>query len=137
MPSYSPAFKEQAVRRLMPPNSQSIPTDSRELSVTISTLYGWMRQFESKGFAVPAKTSTPNKWNMKSKLVVIIQTASMNEAERAAYCREKHRFNVTHRHDGRPFQGKPAGADRDVAELCMVLTVSCPMRKLTGLVERL
>jgi transposase len=88
MPSYSPAFKEQAVRRLMPPNSQSIPMVSCELSVTVSTLYAWKRQFESKGFALPAKSSTPDKWNMKSKLAVIIQTASMNEAERAAYCRE-------------------------------------------------
>ncbi len=89
MPSFSPAFKEQAVRLLMPPNSQSIPMVSRELSVTVSPLYAWKRQFESKEFAVPAKPSTPDKWNMKSKLAIIIQTASMNEAERAAYCREQ------------------------------------------------
>jgi len=38
MASYSSQFKEQAVRRLMPPNSQSIPMVSRELSVTVSTL---------------------------------------------------------------------------------------------------
>lgn len=80
MPSYSSAFKEQAVRRLMPPNSQSIPMVSRELSVTVLTLYAWKRQFESKGFAVPAKSSSPDKWDMKSKLAAIIQTASINEA---------------------------------------------------------
>ena len=100
MPSYSPVFKEHAVRRLMSPNGQSIPMVSRELSVTVSTLYDWKRQFESKGFVVPAKSSTPDKWNMKSKLEIIIQTASMNEAERTAYCREQglyleHRSSTT------------------------------------------
>jgi transposase-like protein len=89
MPSYSSEFKEQAVRRLMPPNSQTIPMVSRDLSVSAATLYAWKHQFESKGFAVPAKSSSPDKWNMKSKLAVIIQTASMNEAERSAYCREQ------------------------------------------------
>jgi transposase-like protein len=61
---------------------------SRELGVAGPTLYAWKRQFESKGFLVPANSSNPEKWDSKSKLAAIIQTASMNEAERSAYCRE-------------------------------------------------
>ena len=88
MPSYSAQLKEQAVRRLMPPNSQTISMVSQDLGVAVPTLYAWKRKFELKGFVVPAKSSSPDKWNMKSKLAAIIQTASMNEAERSAYCRE-------------------------------------------------
>lgn len=88
MPSYSSQFKEQAVRRLMPPNSQTISMVSQDLGVATPTLYAWKRKFELKGFVVPAKSSSPDKWDMKSKLAAIIQTASMNEAERSTYCRE-------------------------------------------------
>ncbi len=68
MPSYSAQFKEQAVRRLMPPNSQTISMVSQDLGIAVPTLYAWKRQFELKGFVVPAKSSSPDKWNMKSKL---------------------------------------------------------------------
>jgi transposase len=88
MPSYSAQFKDQAVRRLMPPNSQTVSKVSRDLGIAVPTLYAWRHQFESKGAVVPAKSSSPDKWDMKSKLAAIIQTASMNEAERSAYCRE-------------------------------------------------
>ena len=37
MPSYSSAFKEQAVPRLMPPSSQSIPMVSRDLNVSAAS----------------------------------------------------------------------------------------------------
>ncbi len=37
---------------------------------------------------MPANSSNPEKWDAKSKLAAIIQTASMNEAERSVYCRE-------------------------------------------------
>ena len=46
------------------------------------------RQLELKGFVVAAKSSFPGKGDMKSKLAAIIQTASMNETGRSAYCRE-------------------------------------------------
>ena len=88
MASYSSQFKEQAVRRLMPPNSQTVSMVSRELGVAGPTLYAWKRQFESEGFLVPANSSNPEKWDSRSKLAAIIQTASMNEAQRSAYCRE-------------------------------------------------
>jgi transposase-like protein len=59
---------------------------SRDLDLAAPTLSAWKRQFESKGAVVPAKSSSPDKWDMKH--AAIIQTASMNEAERSTYCRE-------------------------------------------------
>jgi len=37
---------------------------------------------------VPANSSIPDQWGAKSTLAAIIQTASISEAERSAYCRE-------------------------------------------------
>jgi len=61
MPSYNYQFKEQAVRRLMPPNSQTVSLVSRDLGIAAPTLYAWKRHFESKGFLVPANSSNPRE----------------------------------------------------------------------------
>ena len=39
-------------------------------------------------FVVPSKKSLPKRWDAKSKLAAVIQTAPMNEVERSTYCRE-------------------------------------------------
>ncbi|NYT70810.1 transposase, partial [Pusillimonas noertemannii] len=45
-------------------------------------------QYRAKGFVVPSKKSLPERWDAKSKLAAVIQTAALNEAERSTYCRE-------------------------------------------------
>ncbi len=88
MPSYSQDFKEQVVRKMMPPHNRTVAELSSELGVSNAALYRWKSEFRAKGFVVPSKKSLPDKWDSKAKLAAIIQTASMNEAERSAYCRE-------------------------------------------------
>lgn len=88
MPVYSPQFKEQMVRKLMPPSNQSVAQVSRDSGVAAPTLYSWKKQFQSKGFVVPATPSQPDNWDSKAKLAAVIQTAAMNEAQRSEYCRE-------------------------------------------------
>ncbi|NLN67508.1 MAG: transposase [Alcaligenaceae bacterium] len=88
MSSYSPDLKAQIVKKMMPPNNQSIAQISRESGIHVATLYTWKKQFQAKGFVVPAKKSPPDQWDAKAKLAAIIHTASMNETERSVYCRE-------------------------------------------------
>jgi transposase len=88
MPTYSTEFKDNIVRKMMPPNSQSVEQICKEVGISRSTLYAWKQQYRSKGYLVPANPSTPDQWDTKSKLAAIIQTALMNEAKRAEYCRE-------------------------------------------------
>ena len=88
MSFYSPEFKAQIVKKMMPPNNLSVAQISRESGIHVSTLYSWKKQLQARGFVVPAKKSRPDQWDTKTKLAVIIQTASMNEAERSSYCRE-------------------------------------------------
>ena len=89
MPRYSPEFKEQVVRKMMPPHNQSVASLHRETGVSVPSLYAWKRHFQGKGYVVPAKISPPDGWDNKAKLAAVIETALMNEAERSAWCRER------------------------------------------------
>jgi transposase-like protein len=85
---YSPELKEQIVKKMMPPNNQSVAAISREAGIAEATLYAWKKQFRTRGYVVPVKPADPDRWDAKAKLAAVIQTAVMNEAERSAYCRE-------------------------------------------------
>ena len=88
MPVYGPQFKEQIVKKMMPPHNQSVAQISRDTGVAVPTLYSWKKLFRNQGFVVPAKSSRPDDWDSKAKLAAIIQTAAMNEAQRSEYCRQ-------------------------------------------------
>lgn len=88
MASYSREIKEQVARKMMPPNSQSVAEISRETGISTVTLYAWRKQFRARGFVVPTKPTIAQRWDAKTRLACVIQTASMNETKRAAYCRE-------------------------------------------------
>lgn len=89
MTRYRPEFKEQMVRKMMPPNNQSVASIHRETGISTPSLYAWKRHFQEKGCLVPAKSSQPDGWDNTTKLAAVIATALMNEAERSIYCRER------------------------------------------------
>jgi transposase-like protein len=89
MPRYSEGFKEQAVQKMMQPNAVTVAQVSRDLGVAEQTLYNWRNRIRQKGKAVPADPKNPESWSGESKLAVVIETAALNEAALAEYCRKK------------------------------------------------
>jgi transposase-like protein len=89
MPRYSQGFQERAVQMMMSPNARSVAEVSRETGVSEQTLYNWRNRVRNQGVAVPADPKNPDQWSGESKLAVVIETASLNEEELAAYCRRK------------------------------------------------
>ena len=89
MPRYSEEFKEQVVRKMMPPNAMSVAQVIRDTGVSEQTLYNWRNRFRNEGKAVPADPSNPENWSGENKLAVVIETAGLNEEELAEYCRRK------------------------------------------------
>lgn len=89
MSKYSEEFKEQAVRKMMPPNAMSVAQVGRETGVSEQTLYNWRNRLRHEGKAVPADPSNPEHWSGENKLAVVIETAGLNEEELAEYCRRK------------------------------------------------
>lgn len=89
MPSYSQELKDQIAKKMMPPNNCSVADISRETGIGAATLYAWKKRLQAQGHVVPNKQTTADQWDARAKLAVVIQTAPMNAAERAAYCRER------------------------------------------------
>ena len=77
MPRYSEEFKEQMVRKMMPPNAQSVAQISRESGVSEPTLYTWRNHYRHEGRAVPADPGNPENWSGADKLAVVIETAAV------------------------------------------------------------
>jgi transposase-like protein len=86
MSHYTAKIKAAAIKRMQPPQSQSIPLISQEMSIPQATLYSWRAQAKRQGQLMP--NSQHNDWDAASKLNCIISTAALNQAELSTYCRE-------------------------------------------------
>ena len=92
MKHYSPERKEAVIQKMMPPINTSISKLSEETGITESTLYNWRNQAKSKGLAVPGDGKNAESWSSSDKFAIVLETAPMNEAELAEYCRKKGLF---------------------------------------------
>jgi transposase len=79
---YGQAFKERAVARLLPPESASVETVSREIGVGVATLERW----RSDALCMPSAART---WTAAARLQAVIATAALDEAAKSAWCREQ------------------------------------------------
>ncbi len=90
MPSYSTERKAAVLSKLLPPNNQPVPEVCAAEGINQSTLYNWLSQARRSGVPVPgSKAKDAEKWSGEAKLAVVFESLPMNEAEKAAYCREK------------------------------------------------
>lgn len=89
MPQYSEERKAAVVQKMMPPHNTSIPELVKETGISDATLYNWRKQARLEGYAVPADGKNPEQWSSADKFAVVVETASMNEAELGEYCRQK------------------------------------------------
>jgi transposase-like protein len=92
MAKYSEERKQAVIAKMMPPENRSIPDLARETGITSATLYNWRSQAKARGAAVPGDGKNPEAWSPENKLAVVIETAALNEAELAEYCRRKGLF---------------------------------------------
>lgn len=89
MKRYSLERKESILRKMMPPINQPVSQICRESGISDVTLYKWRRELKDKGIPAPGNGNTTDQWSAEDKLVVIIETAGLNEAELGEYCRKK------------------------------------------------
>jgi transposase len=73
----------------MPPKNKSVSVLSRESGISEQTLYNWRRNLKSQGVPVPGNGKNAEEWSSKDKFGVVLETAHLNEAELAKYCRSK------------------------------------------------
>jgi transposase len=80
---------------MMPPSNMSIMSImsiaklSLDMEISESTLYNWRKQAMNKGQLVLGDGRNAELWSSANKLAVVLETAPLNEAELALYCRNK------------------------------------------------
>ena len=87
--NYSPELKEALLRRMLPPNNESISKISKEEGISEQTLRNWRDKARADGIAAPGKDVLPDDWSTQDKFLIVVETASMNETELAEYARKK------------------------------------------------
>jgi hypothetical protein len=89
---YSLERKEAILRQMMPPSNKLVSVLARENGISEQTLYTWRRNLKSQGVPVPGNGKNSEEWSSKDKFGVVLETAHLNEAELAQYCRSKGLF---------------------------------------------
>lgn len=89
MARYSEEFKNAIIKRMIPPNNESVASIARETGLAENTLYQWKRKARANGFAVPGGEESSEKWTTHDKFLIVVETAALSEIELAEYCRSK------------------------------------------------
>jgi transposase len=89
MARYSEEFKYTIIKRMMPPNNESVSPIARETGLSEGTLYNWKKQARANGMAVPGGEPETERWSTQDKFLIVVETASLSEVELAEYCRSK------------------------------------------------
>ena len=92
MKQYPEERKQAVLKRMMPPENTPVRVLSEETGISDVTLYHWRKQARSGGVAVPGDGRNPENWSPEDKFAVVLETAVLNEAELAEYCRKKGLF---------------------------------------------
>ena len=85
MARYGQTFKDNAVARLLPPQSCPVEALSARIGIGAGTLE--RRRAEALARAADNKGNVPSRWTASARLDAVIATAAMDEATRAGWCR--------------------------------------------------
>lgn len=89
MGQYSKERKEWVVKQMMPPLNRRVLELVEETGISDCTLYTWRKQARAVGVVVPGDGKQPDQWSSQDKFNIVLESASLNEAELAEYCRRK------------------------------------------------
>jgi len=86
---YSPERKTAVLRRLLPPNTMAIRRLSQEEGISEATLHKWRAEARGKGELLPDADAGPEGWSSRDKFAAVLETAALNDADLAEYCRKR------------------------------------------------
>lgn len=89
MARYSEEFKYSIIQKMMPPQNESVSKVARETGLAEATLYKWIQQAKAKGIPIPGGEQKAELWSTQDKFRIVVETASLGEAELSEYCRSK------------------------------------------------
>ena len=87
--AYSKELRERAIARMLPPINASLSAVSQELNIPYQTLYAWRTQSSKHPAPVTQAREAEDLFDAQTKFTVVLETATLNEVDLAAYCRSK------------------------------------------------
>lgn len=87
---YSQEFREAILRRVLPPQKDSIEKVAREEGISPQTIHNWKNKALSTGYTPESNASiAAERWSTQDKFHIVLESAGKSEAELAGYAREK------------------------------------------------
>ncbi|WP_246055089.1 IS3 family transposase [Paracoccus gahaiensis] len=74
---------------MLPPNTMAIRQLSQEEGISEATLHKWRAEARGKGQLLPDADAGPEGWSSRDKFAAVLETAALNEADLAEYCRKR------------------------------------------------
>ena len=87
--AYSPERKAAVLKRMLPPNNLAIRQLSEAEGISEATLHKWRAVARDKGQLLPDADAGPEGWSSRDKFAAVLETAALNEADLAEYCRKR------------------------------------------------
>ena len=86
---YSPERKTLVLKRMLAPNNMALRRLSQEEGISEATLHKWRAEARRKGQLLPDADTGPEGWTSRDKFAAVLETAAMNDADLAEYCRKR------------------------------------------------
>ncbi len=74
---------------MLPPNNIAIRQLSQEEGISEATLHKWRADARIKGQLLPDADAGLEGWSSRDKFAAVLETAALNEADLAEYCRRR------------------------------------------------
>ncbi len=87
--SYPKERREAVLKKMLPPQSQSIPALARAEGIAEATLYAWRKTARTTGRLLPTGSHPPTGWTSADLFAAVVESHGLNEAERSTYCRQR------------------------------------------------
>ena len=85
---YPKEFKEQVLKRLLPPNAESVKRVAEETGVSHQTLRNWMQEAHIHDLVQSLPPEPPSSLSTSEKFRIVVETLSMSEDELSEYTRK-------------------------------------------------
>jgi transposase-like protein len=87
--AYSTERRAAVLKKMEPPNALPLRQLAEDEGISEATLHKWRKEARGKGQLLPDADAGPEGWTSRDKFGAVIETAAMNEADLAAYCRQR------------------------------------------------
>lgn len=91
--TYSAAFKEQALSKVLSRGDRTVQSVADELNVSVFTLKNWMKRIVTKDRKLSlVKAKRPQDWSAEEQLVALHESHGLQGEALNAWCRERGLF---------------------------------------------